>query len=66
MLRRKCSYRNHIETHKQPKSKEKIELWLAIYQKKKKKKKKKKLKMLMYDDFSKKCHVAFKKFLLFL
>ena len=42
MLRRKCSYRNHIETHKQPKSKEKIELWLAIYQKKKKKKKKKK------------------------
>ena len=48
MLRRKCSYRNHIETHKQPKSKEKIELWLAIYQKKKnvciKKKKKKKKK----------------------
>ena len=30
MLRQKCSYRNDIETHKKPKSKEKIELKFAI------------------------------------
>ena len=30
MLRQKCSYRNDIETHKKPKSKEKMELKFAI------------------------------------
>ena len=30
MLRKKCSYRNDIETRKKPKSKEKIELKFEI------------------------------------
>ena len=34
--RNKCSYRNEIETRKKPKSKEKIELKFANYQKQKK------------------------------
>ena len=33
MLRQKCSYKNDIETCKKPRSKEKIELKFAIYQK---------------------------------
>ena len=33
MLRRKCSFRNDIETHRKPKSKEKTELNFAIWQK---------------------------------
>ena len=58
MLRQKCSCRNDIETRKKPKSKENIELKSAIYQKTSKRFL---LKMLIYDDFSKKCHVIFKK-----
>ena len=30
MLKQRCSYRNDIETHKKPESKEKIELKFAI------------------------------------
>ena len=33
MLRQTCSYRNDTETHRKPKSKEKIELKLTIRQK---------------------------------
>ena len=33
MSRQKCPYKNDIETHKKPKSKEKIELKFAISQK---------------------------------
>ena len=33
MSRQKCPYKNDIETHKKPKSKEKIELKFAIQQK---------------------------------
>ena len=33
MLRKKCSYRNDIETHKEPKNKEKTDETFAIKQK---------------------------------
>ena len=51
MLRQNCFYRNDTETRKKLKSKEKVELNHLQ-------------KMLIYDDFSKKCHVILKKFLL--
>ena len=62
MLRQKCSCRNDIETRKKPKSKENIELKSAIYQKQVKAK----IPAENADDFSKKCHVIFKKLLLLL
>ena len=57
MLRQKCFYRNDIETRKKRKSKEKIELKFAIYQKQVKPKlpagNDDMQKMVIYDDFSK-------------
>ena len=57
----KCSYKDYTKTCKKLKSKE---LKFAFWQKKKAKPKLPGYlwKILIYDDFSKKCHVIFKKF----
>ena len=61
MLSLKCSDITDIETRKKPKSKEKLKLKFAIN--KNKQKVSHLLKILIYDNFSEKCHVTFKNFL---
>ena len=63
MLRQNFSYKNNIDTRKKSNSEEKIQLKVAILQKQVKGYL---LKMLIYHDFTKKCQVTFKKFLLLL
>ena len=66
MVKEKYSDRKHIETHKKPESNKKIELHISLQSDKDKLQLRFLQKKVPYENGSKKCHIVFKYFFIFI